>query len=413
MGLSHVLTSRAFADRAGVVVEGTSFLFLEDLRATVGRFELLRALLRVRWRRGSVRRQIPAVSPDAPAVVLFTSGSEKTPKAVPLTHTNILSCQRAAVAFLGVTAQDVLLGFLPAFHSFGMTVTTLLPLVSGARVVHHPDPTDAVNLVHKIAAYRPTILLGTPTFVHYILERSKAGDLASLRLIVVGAEKCPPALFERCREAAPGATVLEGYGITECAPVVSVNPPSAPRPGSIGKPLPGVAVRVVDLDSGAPLPTGQMGMIHVSGPTVFPGYLGHEGPSPFVEDQGRRWYVTGDLGEVDGDGYVWFRGRLKRFLKAGGEMISLPALEEPFARLYPPTKEGPRVAVEGVEHEGGRRVVLFTTEPIALREANALLLKEGLHGVMRLDEVRQVKDIPILGTGKTDYKQLRAQVLTG
>jgi long-chain-fatty-acid--[acyl-carrier-protein] ligase len=344
-------------------------------------------------------------------VVLFTSGSEKAPKAVPLTHANLLSCQRAVVSVMGVTSGDVLLGFLPAFHSFGLTITTLLPLLTGIRVVHHPDPTDAANLVHKVRAYGVTVLVGTPTFVSYILERAEPGSLSSLRLVVVGAEKCPPTLFARCREAAPGAMVLEGYGITECAPVVSVNPPSAPKPGSIGRPLPGVDVRVVDLESQEVLPAGRVGMLQVHGPTVFPGYVDHEGVSPFVEDEGKHWYVTGDLGELDGDGYLWFRGRLKRFLKAGGEMISLPALEEPFARLYPPTREGPRVAVEGVEYERGRWIVLFTTEPLGLREANALLLQEGFHGVMRLDEVRHVERIPVLGTGKTDYKQLRTLAL--
>jgi long-chain-fatty-acid--[acyl-carrier-protein] ligase len=152
-------------------------------------------------------------------------------------------------------------------------------------------------------------------------------------------------------------------------------------------------------------------MLHVSGPTVFPGYLNRDAESPFVEEGGKRWYVTGDLGEIDADGYVWFRGRLKRFLKAGGEMISLPALEEPFARLFPPTEQGPRVAVEGVEHEGDRRIVLFTTEPITLREANALLMKEGFQGVMRLDEVRRLEKIPVLGTGKVDGRRLRELVL--
>jgi long-chain-fatty-acid--[acyl-carrier-protein] ligase len=410
LALTHVLTSKAFADRVGVAVEGTDYLFLEELRADIGKFELWRTRWRVRWLPGSVRRAVPAVSPDRPAVVLFTSGSEKAPKAVPLTHTNLLSCQRAIVNVMDVTRADVVLGFLPAFHSFGLTVTTLLPLETGMRVVHHPDPTDAANLAYKIHAYGVTILVATPTFLSYILERATPGSLDSLRLIVVGAEKCPPALFERCRQAAPQATLLEGYGITECSPVVSVNPPSQPKPGSIGKPLPGVTVRVVDLEDETALPPGRMGMIQVSGPTVFPGYLGHDGPSPFVEDEGKRWYVTGDLGELDDDGYLWFRGRLKRFLKAGGEMISLPALEEPFARLYPPTKEGPRVAVEGVEYEQGRRIVLFTIESLTLREANALLLQEGFHGVMRLDEVRQVERIPVLGTGKTDYKQLRALV---
>jgi long-chain-fatty-acid--[acyl-carrier-protein] ligase len=410
MALTHVLTSQTFADRAGVVVEGTTYLFMEELRKSVGKFELLRGLLRVRWFPGNVRRVVPPVSPDQPAVVLFTSGSEKAPKAVPLTHTNILTCQRAGIPVLGFTTRDVFLGFLPAFHSFGLSVTSLFPLLTGVRVVHHADPTDAVNLAHKITAYGVTVLVGTPTFVHYILERSARGDLAGLRLIVIGAEKCPPVLVERCRELAPNAKVVEGYGITECSPVVSVDLPSAPKPGSIGKPLPGVNVRIVDLDSGKPLPAQQIGMIQVSGPTVFPGYFGHEGPSPFVEDGNQRWYVTGDLGEFDSDGYLWFRGRLKRFLKAGGEMISLPALEEPFTRHYPPTKDGPRAAVEGVERNEGRHIVLFTTESLDLREANALLLKEGFHGVMRLDEVRRIDAVPVLGTGKIDYKQLRALI---
>src|SRR5207245_2620853 len=148
-----------------------------------------------------------------------------------------------------------------------------------------------------------------------------------------------------------------------------------------------------------------------SGPSVFPGYLAYDEEQPFRERDGKRWYITGDLAEVnDEEGYIRLRGRKKRFLKAAGEMISLPALEEPFARRYPPTEDGPRVAVEGVECEGGRRIVLFCTEPISLREANAVLMDEGFRGVMRLDEVRRVPAIPVLGTGKTDYRALRERV---
>jgi acyl-CoA synthetase (AMP-forming)/AMP-acid ligase II len=208
---------------------------------------------------------------------------------------------------------------------------------------------------------------------------------------------------------APGAHLLEGYGVTECSPVVAVNRPEAHSPGSVGQPLPGVEVRVEDLETGEKLPPGKMGMLLVSGPCVFPGYLGEEA-SPFVEREGKRWYVTGDLVEIDAEGFIHFRGRLKRFLKAGGEMISLPALEEVFTRLHPPTKDGPLVAVEGVETESGRHIMLFTTEPITLKEANALLQKEGFHGVMRLDEVRRLDKIPVLGTGKIDYKRLREMI---
>ncbi|HEY7315721.1 MAG TPA: AMP-binding protein [Gemmataceae bacterium] len=412
MGLTHVVTSRAFIDRTAIEVEGVEYLYLESLRKDMGKFELLRTLLTVRWLPGRIRKHLPHTSPDQPAVVLFTSGSEKAPKAVPLTHRNILTNHRTGAPFLGITRRDSILGFLPAFHSFGMSVTCLLPLMGGMRVVHHPDPTDASGLARKIGAYRPTILVGTPTFVSYILERADKEQLTSLRLIVVGAEACPPSVRQRCAEMAPSATLLEGYGITECSPVVACNTVNANRPGTLGKPLPGVEVCVVDLETDELLPANRLGMLLVSGPTIFPGYITYDGPSPFQERDGKRWYITGDLVQIDDDGFIHFGGRLKRFLKAGGEMISLPALEEPFVRLHPPTKDGPRVAVEGVETESGRRIVLFTTEPMNLRDANARLLEEGFRGVMRLDEVRQVEHIPVLGTGKTDYKSLRAMLTT-
>jgi long-chain-fatty-acid--[acyl-carrier-protein] ligase len=410
MELTHVVTSRAFIDRTAIEVKGVEYLYLETLRKDMSKFELLRTLLMVRWLPGHVRKLVPPKSPDHPAVVLFTSGSEKEPKAVPLTHRNIFSDLRNGMPFLGIMRRDSILGFLPAFHSFGMTVTCLMPLLGGMRVVHHPDPTDASGLTHKLGVYQPTILVGTPTFVGFILERAKPEQLTSLRLIVVGAESCPASVRQRCAELAPSATVLEGYGITECSPVVASNTVAANRPNTLGKPLPGVDVLVVDLETDQPLPANRMGMLLVSGPTVFPGYIAYDGPSPFQERDGKRWYITGDLVQIDDDGFLHFDGRLKRFLKAGGEMISLPALEAPFVHIYPPTKDGPRVAVEGVETESGRRIVLFTTEPITLREANARLLEAGFRGVMRLDEVRQVERIPVLGTGKTDYKALRALI---
>jgi long-chain-fatty-acid--[acyl-carrier-protein] ligase len=254
------------------------------------------------------------------------------------------------------------------------------------------------------------MVAGTPSFLGFIAERAKPHDLESLRLVVVGAEKCPPSLFDAFARLAPRAQVLEGYGITECAPVVSVNRPGQVKPGTIGDPLPGVEVCVADLETHEVLPRGQMGMLLVRGPSVFPGYLGEDAPDPFRTIDGRRWYVTGDLAELDPTGAIVFHGRLKRFLKAGGEMISLPALEEPFTRRYPPTDAGSRGAVEGTDAGGGRTIVLFTTEPLTLREANAVLLEEGFRGVMRLDEVRQVDTLPVLGTGKTDYKVLRAQL---
>jgi long-chain-fatty-acid--[acyl-carrier-protein] ligase len=410
MELQHVVTSKTFLDRTHIEVAGVEYFFLEELRKSIGWWEKLRTLLAVRWASAGIRGQIPTPAPDEHAVVLFTSGSEKTPKAVPLTHRNLISNQRAGIDVLGLMRSDSVLGFLPSFHSFGLSITGLMTILTGVKVVRHPDPTDSARLVWKIANYKPTLLLATPTFLHHIFERAKPGELSSLRIIIVGAEKCPPALFDECRRKAPQATLIEGYGITECGPCVAANSPEDNHPGTLGRALPGVELCVVDPETGDVLPPGKQGMLLVHGPNVFLDYIGQEGPSPFRELNGKRWYVTGDLVEIDNSGLIRFGGRRKRFLKAGGEMISLPALEEPFTVLFPPTKDGPRVAVEGIETGNGRHIVLFATEPITLSEANAKLRQAGHHGILRLDEVRRVPSIPVLGTGKTDYKVLRAQI---
>jgi len=410
MGIQRVITSQKFVDRVGVKIEGVEYVFLEDIRKGIGKFEALATLLGIKLFSGGVLASLPKIKPEDTAVVLFTSGSEKAPKAVPLTHRNIMTDVQAGASALGFKRGDVLLGFLPPFHSFGLSGNMVLPLVGGVRVVHHADPTDAAGLARKIAAYQPTLLLTTPTFFGYILNAAKPADLASLRLVITGAEKCPDALFVRAKEITPQAILTEGYGITECSPVVSVSRPGKLRPGTIGQPLDGVEVMVVDPDATKPLPVGERGLLLVSGATIFPGYLHHDGPSPFHEHDGKRWYNTGDLAFVDAEGFIHFAGRLKRFLKAGGEMISLPALEEPLASAYPAGEKGPQVAVEGIETPTGRKIVLFATAEIKLAEANALLTQAGFRGIMRLDEVRKIEAIPLLGTGKIDYKVLRAQI---
>jgi long-chain-fatty-acid--[acyl-carrier-protein] ligase len=412
-GLRQVVTSRLFLERVSVDIPGIQWLHLEALRASISRYELWGRLLATRWMARwylhRLKLNLPphATDPEQTAVILFTSGSEKAPKAVPLTHRNILTDQQACLEALQLHRRHSALGFLPMFHSFGFTITGLLPLFVAVRIVHHPDPTDAAGLVRKIALYRPSIIATTPTFLSFLLDRATPGDLESLEIIIVGAEKCPLHLFDRVRQLAPNAQLLEGYGVTECSPVVSVNRPGRVRPGTIGEPLPGIAVRIVDPETHQPLPPQHRGLLLVAGPIVFAGYLGEDTASPFLHLDGQRWYNTGDLVEQTSDGYLIFHGRLKRFLKAGGEMISLPALEEPFSKRYPPTPEGPRVAVEGIETVGGRRIVLFTTEPLTLQEANAILQQEGFRGLYRLDEVRRMDKLPVLGTGKTDYKVLR------
>lgn len=411
LGVKHVVTSHRFVDRLGIGIEGAEYAYLEDVRGGIGTTEKLSTLITASL---MPRRFLPPQTDiDRPAAVLFTSGSESHPKAVPLSHRNLLMNVREGIEVLGFKRSDSLLGFLPPFHSFGLTGNMLLCLLGGVRLVHYPDPTNARGLAGMIRTYHPTLLFATPTFLSYILGVAADEDLQSLHYVVMGAEKCPDALRADCERRLPNVQLLEGYGITECSPVVSANRDGNSKPGSIGLPLSSLETVIVHPETHDELPQGEIGLLLVRGESVFSGYLHHDGPSPFVEHAGKSWYNTGDLVRQDEDGFLFFEGRLKRFIKSGGEMISLPALEGPFQAKFPPTEDGPRVAVEGIETEhGGRCVVLFSTVDISLVEANRLLAEHGFKGVMRLDEVQRVERIPVLGTGKTDYKQLRQQVLS-
>jgi long-chain-fatty-acid--[acyl-carrier-protein] ligase len=407
--IKHVITSRRFIDRIGIEIEGVEFVCLEDVRETIGKIEKITTMLRAILAPGSFRA--PSQDPDEPAAILFTSGSETAPKAVPLSHLNLLTNVREAIAALDFKRSDSLLGFLPPFHSFGLTGNLLFGVLAGVRLVHYPDPTNARGLVATIASYRPNLLVATPTFLGYILGVARDEDLKSLEIVISGAEKCPEAIRQECQQRLPKVAILEGYGITECSPIVSANRVNQNKPGTIGIPLSGVTTIIVHPETHQTLADGETGLLLVRGASIFAGYLNFDGPGPFVEHDGEMWYNTGDLVRRDEDGYLTFAGRLKRFIKSGGEMISLPALEGPFVTKFPPTEDGPRAAVEGIETErGGRFVVLFTTEDLSLVHANKMLSASGFRGVMRLDEVHRVDSIPLLGSGKVDYKSLRRHV---
>ncbi|MEQ8764296.1 MAG: AMP-binding protein [Planctomycetota bacterium] len=407
LGLRHAITGRAVLDHLGWDVEGVEWLELETMRKSITKLELLGGLIARRLRLGLFRD--PEGRPDDIAMILFTSGSERAPKAVPLTHRNVLSDLRGLLEVFPLQDDAVVLSFLPPFHAFGINITSLLPLLAGARIVHHKDPTEFRALADKLIRYGVTVLPGTPTFVARILEALDGREAETLWLVVVGAEICPPSLARRLAEVAPRAELHEGYGTTECSPLVSCTRPDVNLSGTLGRPLPGVDVRVVDPDTLAPLDDGERGLLLVAGEIVFPGYL--NAPSPFVTVESREWYATGDLVTRDASGTLRFCGRMKRFLKAGGEMISLPAIEGPLADRFPPTDTGPRVAVEGVEEEGRCRIVLFTTEELALDTVQGWLREAGLGPLSRIDAIEHLEEIPLLGTGKTDYRTLREQVV--
>ena len=415
LGVERVVTARALVAKLegmGVDLSALSerFLLAEDLRATFTTGQKLSALVRsyVSW------KALRGVTPTDEAVVLFTSGSESLPKAVPLTHTNILTNVRDVLKAVALFDRDVLIGMLPPFHSFGITVTTILPLCCGIRTVYHPNPTEAAVLARVIDAYGVTLMVGTPTFLNGIVRAARPEQLASLRFAVTGAEKCPDAVYQALRRACPDATILEGYGITECSPIVSANRPEKSIPGTIGRPLDAVECVVLGLESHEPVAAGESGMLYVRGPSIFGGYLNYAGESPFFDWGGKQWYRTGDLVRQDADGWLTFEGRLKRFVKLGGEMISLPAIE---AVLLPhfasEADEGPPLAIETMGPADSPEIVLFSVRPTTRETVNRIVRDAGFSPLYHVRQVIQVDSIPVLGTGKTDYRGLKERHVQG
>jgi long-chain-fatty-acid--[acyl-carrier-protein] ligase len=236
-------------------------------------------------------------------------------------------------------------------------------------------------------------------------------QLKSLRIVVSGAEKCPAQLYETIARRWPAMKVIEGYGITECSPVVSANREEDIRPGTIGRIMPSVEYAIQGVDTGRRVVPGQSGLLLVRGPSIFGGYLNYDGPSPFVEFEGRTWYRTGDLVSEDAAGVITFSGRLKRFVKLGGEMISLPAIEEVLARQYVTEKdEKPVLAVESTPQELNPELVLFTIRDLDREAVNAALRQGGLSPIYNIRRIVKLAEIPVLGTGKIDYRSLKAQL---
>ncbi|NLE53975.1 MAG: AMP-binding protein, partial [Lentisphaerae bacterium] len=233
-----------------------------------------------------------------------------------------------------------------------------------------------------------------------------------VRLLITGAEKCPEAAFALFREKCPAAAFLEGYGITECSPVVAMNHPGAAKAGSIGKILACLEWRVLDRDM-KPVPAGGTGMLYVSGPSVFAGYMHYDGPSPFVDFEGKTWYRTGDLVSADEEGFIFFKGRLKRFVKIGGEMVSLPAIEEVLLEKYRSEDVPLPLAVEALGTEEQPLVTLFTVLAIDREQANTALREAGLSPIHNIRQVVSLTAIPVLGSGKTDYQSLKKLTADG
>lgn len=410
------LSSWNFIDRLeNVDLNGldNQILLLEEMRKGFSTLQKFTALLRSRKKTAYILRTFgfQHVKGEDPAAILFTSGTESYPKGVPLSHTNIIANLKGAFSFVDVENSDVILGVLPPFHSFGFSVTGLFPLLTGLRVAYFPNPTDGRRMALAIDRWRVSMLCIAPTFLKNILRVASEKQLRSLKLVVTGAEKSPQELFERLKILNPSARLVEGYGITECAPILTLNPPAKP-PQGVGLPLPEVELLIVNPETLSPVKQGEEGLILARGPNIFKGYLDPLLPSPFVQVGGKQWYQTGDLGSLSLEGYLTLSGRLKRFIKIGGEMVSLGAVEEILLEAAPQKgwkldPELPTLAVCPFEEEGKKSEMhLFATFDATLEEVNQVLRASGMSNVIKIRSVSKVPFIPLLATGKTDYRRL-------
>jgi acyl-[acyl-carrier-protein]-phospholipid O-acyltransferase/long-chain-fatty-acid--[acyl-carrier-protein] ligase len=347
------------------------------------------------------------LTPDSMATIIFSSGSTGEPKGVMLSHFNIDANSQGAMQVLHFYQNERVLGILPFFHSFGYMVFWFV-MSNNAAMIFHPSPLDVAAIGELIRRYRITFIVTTPTFLQLYSRRCTPEQFSSVRVILTGAEKLSARLAEAVEDKF-GIGPIEGYGVTECAPVIAVNCPDfraagyyqpASRRGTVGQPLPGVSVRIVDPNSYAPLPTGTSGMLLVKGPNVMSGYLGREDLTAQVMRNG--WYITGDIASLDEDGFLTITDRLSRFSKIGGEMVPHGKVEE---ALQQAAEADTQVfAVTGLpdEKKGERLAVLHTLEesriPLILEKISASglpnLFIPGKHQFVKVDA------LPILGTGK-------------
>lgn len=414
-GLRDILTSRVFLQRAKLDVApleaaGIRLHFLEDLRARIGPADKLSALLRHSLRCGHGLR-VPRIGFDpakTPAVVLFTSGSEGVPKGVVLTHANLLANIRQMDAFLDISDHERFFNALPLFHSFGLTACTLLPLVRGLYTFLYPSPLHYRVIPGVVYDRYCTVMVGTNTFLNGYARKAAPYDFHSVKYLVAGAEKVQEATAQTWARKF-GIRLLEGYGATECSPVLCANNRIEALFGSVGRFMPGMEWRLEAVEGVSEIsPEGRVvsGRLFVRGPNVMRGYL-NPGPDAVFQALG-GWYDTGDLARVDDDGFVFLLGRMKRFAKISGEMVSLTAVEDALAGAFPQHGLRCEVAVVAVadEDKGEKLVAITNATRLSLDEVRQAIKAKGLTNLCAPREIRTVPEIPKLGTGKVNHRAL-------
>ncbi len=359
--------------------------------------------------------ELPRYGDRAEAVLLFTSGSSGKPKGVVLSHRNLLGNVSQFAVMLDAKKDDLILASLPLFHSFGCTVTLWYPLINSVRIVTYPSPLETAKLAALIERYKVTLLLGTPTFLRAYLRKAEPAQLRSLRLVIAGAEKLPLDLADAFAQRF-GLPIMEGYGLTETAPVVSVNLPDPPgpavqpshRPGSTGKMAPGLAAEIRHPETHVRISLHETGMLWLRGPNIFEGYLHDEVRTAEVIKEG--WFMTGDLGRFDEDGFLFIEGRLSRFSKIGGEMVPHEVVEQKAVQCLGLDGESERtLVVMGVPDESkGEALLLLSTREVDLPGLREKLAECGLPNLWIPRAVRRVEAIPVLASGKLDLRACKA-----
>jgi len=416
--IKTLISSRALAEKIKIKLPENT-LYLEDMAKTITGWDKFSSLLMggwmpMRWLERSLGCK-KKWNLDDMATVIFSSGSTGDPKGVMLSHYNIYSDFEGAAQVIAVDRNDKLLGMLPFFHSFGFTAALCFPLIKGFHVVYHPNPLDLRAIGNMVERFGVTLMISTPTFLQAYIKRIPPGQFGSLRFVLTGAEKLPTRVADTFEERF-GIRPYEAYGCTECSPAVTINTQSyraagffqvGGKQGSIGHPLPGVSVKIVNPETMQPLPLGQAGLLLVKGPNVMMGYLGRPDLTAKVMHEG--WYITGDIAALDEDGFLAITDRLSRFSKIGGEMIPHIKIEEALHAAAELTTQSFAVTAVPDEAKGERIIVLHTLSEEKLKETLAKLPYTGLPNLWtpRPDSYYHLEALPVLGTGKLDLRQIK------
>jgi acyl-[acyl-carrier-protein]-phospholipid O-acyltransferase / long-chain-fatty-acid--[acyl-carrier-protein] ligase len=398
-----IITSRALCQKIGCApVDG--MVFLEDIMDSIGPVEKVRAALKAHLPVDQLLTRIHRGSEDETLVVLFTSGSEKEPKAVQLTHRNITANYEGITGLFTFTSDDIFLANLPYFHVFGQTANLWVPIILGMTIVTYANPLDFKTICDVVREEKVTLMAGTPTFFWGYLRNAKPGDFDSVHILLSGADKCPEPLRQGFLKN-HGKVLLEAYGATETSPAITMNSPEHNRPGSVGRPIPGMEVRVENYETGEACGTGEIGKILVKGASVMKGYFDDFEQTSLSIRHG--WYDTGDMGYLDPEGYLWHVGRLKRFLKIGGEMVSLIRVEDAIQKVIPPDIEC--CVVEVPDALRGARIVAALTgavdEKAVMKQLTTLLPPIAMPSRFVV-----LPEMPKMASGKIDFRAITETV---